>query len=118
MLNNVKLTVAALILGMAMVSTGLAQDYDLVIEGGRVIDPETKFDSVANVGIKDGVIAVVTEGEINGKQTIDATGKIVSPGFIDLHSHGLKRCQALHGAHFTNCNAFLHNCLVSFMPIV
>ena len=66
-----------------------AADYDLVINNGRVIDPETKFDSVANVGIKDGIIAVVTQGEINGKQTIDATGKIVAPGFVDLHSHGL-----------------------------
>ena len=78
-----------------------AADYDLVINNGRVIDPETKFDSVANVGIKDGVIAVVTEDRINGKQTIDATGKIVAPGFIDLHSHGLNlgdyRLQAVQG---------------------
>ena len=78
-----------LIVGFAAALPAFAADYDLVINNGRVIDPETNFDSVANVGIKDGVIAVVTKGEINGKQTIDATGKIVSPGFIDLHSHGL-----------------------------
>ena len=38
----------------------LAQDYDLVINGGRVMDPETMFDSIANVGIKDGRIAAIT----------------------------------------------------------
>ena len=38
-----------------------AQDYDLVILNGRVMDPETNYDAVANVGIKDGIIAVITE---------------------------------------------------------
>ena len=78
-----------------------AADYDLVINNGRVMDPETMFDAVANVGIKDGSIAVITGDEISGKQTIDATGKIVAPGFIDLHSHGLNigdyRLQAVQG---------------------
>ena len=87
--------------GVVFAASAWAQSYDLVIKNGRVIDPETKFDSVANVGIKDGIIAVVTKGGINGKKTIDATGKIVSPGFIDLHSHGLNigdyRLQAVQG---------------------
>ena len=59
-------------------------DYDVVIKGGRVIDPETGLDAVRNVGIQGEKIAAVTEKPIEGKQTIDATGHVVSPGFIDL----------------------------------
>ena len=61
--------------------------YDLVITGGRVIDPETGLDAVRNVGIKDGKIAAVTEKGIDGKETIDATGHVVSSGFIDMYNH-------------------------------
>ncbi len=90
-----------LVVSAAAVLPVFAAEYDLVINNGRVIDPETNFDSIANVGIRDGVIAVVTKDEINGKQIINATGKIVAPGFIDLHSHGLNigdyRLQASQG---------------------
>ena len=64
-----------------------AADYDLVINNGRVMDPETKYDAVANVGVKDGRIAVITEKKIKGKETIDAKGLVVAPGFIDGHQH-------------------------------
>lgn len=57
--------------------------YDLVIEGGRVIDPETGFDGVAHVGIRDGRVAAVTSETITGDRVLDATGMIVAPGFID-----------------------------------
>jgi hypothetical protein len=62
-------------------------DYDLVIAGGRVIDPETNLDAVRNVGIKGEKIAAVTEKAIQGKETIDASGHVVCPGFIDMHNH-------------------------------
>ena len=62
-------------------------EYDIVILHGRVIDPETMFDDVANVGIKDGLIVVITKEKIEGKETIDATGHVVAPGFIDTHYH-------------------------------
>lgn len=66
-----------------------AKDYDLVILNGRVMDPETKLDAVRNVGIKDGKIAEITKHEIKGKETIDASGHVVAPGFIDTHSHNV-----------------------------
>ena len=42
-----------------------AQDFDLVILNGRVMDPETRYDAVANVGVKDGRIAAITEEKIS-----------------------------------------------------
>lgn len=67
-----------------------ASDLDMVILNGRVMDPETKYDAVANVGIKDGKIAVITKDEIKGKESIDAKGLVVAPGFIDGHMHGIE----------------------------
>jgi N-acyl-D-amino-acid deacylase len=51
------------------------------------MDPETNFDGIRNVGIKDGKIAVITKKTIKGKETIDATGLVVAPGFIDTQYH-------------------------------
>ena len=62
-------------------------EFDVVILNGRVMDPETNFDGIRNVGIKDGIIALITEEDISGKETIDATDKVVAPGFIDTHFH-------------------------------
>ncbi len=65
----------------------VAQDYDLVINNGRVMDPENNYDAVANVGIKSGKIVAITQDTIKGRETIDATGLVVAPGFIDGHQH-------------------------------
>ncbi len=65
----------------------IAADYDVVILNGRVMDPETNFDDIRNVGIKDGKIAIITRDEIKGKETINAKGLVVAPGFIDGHQH-------------------------------
>lgn len=62
--------------------------YDVVIHGGRVIDPETKLDAVRNVGITARRVSVVTTKPIKGKTNIDAKGMVVCPGFIDPISHG------------------------------
>jgi cytosine/adenosine deaminase-related metal-dependent hydrolase len=67
----------------------VSKDYDLVILNGRVMDPETSFDGVSNVGIRNGRIERITEEAIRGKETIDAAGHVVAPGFIDLEQHGL-----------------------------
>ena len=61
--------------------------FDLVIRGGRVVDPETGLDAVRNVGIAGGRIAAVSADALSGRAAIDATGLIVSAGFIDLHTH-------------------------------
>lgn len=62
--------------------------HDLVIANGRVIDPETGFFDLANVGVRDGLIATVSAEPLEGARVIDATGLVVSPGFVDLHEHG------------------------------
>ena len=71
-------------------AVGMAADaeYDVVIAGGTVIDPESGLEAVRQVGIVGGTIAAVTEEPLTARRTIDATGLIVAPGFIDLHAHG------------------------------
>ena len=63
------------------------ESYDLVILNGRVMDPETEFDAVRNVGIRDGRIMAITEKSIAGDDTLDASGLVVTAGFIDTHTH-------------------------------
>lgn len=78
---------AVLIAVFAVVLPAAAEEYDLVIVGGRVMDPESGLDAVRNVGVSDGKIVAVTQDAITGKQTIDAKGHVVAPGFIDGHVH-------------------------------
>lgn len=64
-----------------------AAEFDTVIAGGRVIDPETGLDAVRSVGIRGGVIAAISDADLSGEQILDARGQVVTPGFIDLHCH-------------------------------
>ena len=63
--------------------------YDVVILNGTVIDPATNFTGNRNIGIIGDQISTITTVNITGKQVIEATGLIVSPGFIDPHVHGM-----------------------------
>src|SRR5256714_4194324 len=62
--------------------------YDRVILGGHVMDPTSQLDAVRNIGLTGGRIAVITTHAIRGRDTVDAQGLLVAPGFIDLHAHG------------------------------
>jgi N-acyl-D-aspartate/D-glutamate deacylase len=98
-----KIFVALVLLGFALrfIVPLTAQDFDLVIVHGRVIDPESGLDAVRSVGVRNGKIAAISDGTLSGRETIDAAGLVVAPGFIDLHSHQQTdetyRCQVLDG---------------------
>jgi len=74
---------------------------DLVIHGGRIMDPDSGLDAVGMVAISDGRIVAVGSTDMQGRDSLDATGLVVAPGFIDLHAHGQDsvsaRLQALDG---------------------
>ena len=61
--------------------------YDIVLANGRVIDPETYTDAVLNIGINGATIVAISKEPLKGKDVVDVSGKIVSPGFIDTHAH-------------------------------
>jgi len=67
------------------------QNFDLAITGGRVIDPESRLDRIADIFVQDGLIKEIsprkTTTKIGAKEVIDAKGKIVVPGLIDMHAH-------------------------------
>ena len=64
------------------------QDYDVVLANGRVLDPATGLDGIRHIGIRGAKIAAVSPAPLQGRTVVDATGVVVAPGFIDLHSHG------------------------------
>jgi dihydroorotase len=79
-----------------------AQDeYDVVLAGGRVIDPESGLDQVRNLGISGGKIRAISERPLKGRTSFNCAGLVLAPGFIDLHAHGVNeennRFQAMDG---------------------
>ncbi len=80
----------ATMIGVAVFSVrATAQEsYDIVLQGGRVMDPETGLDAVRNVGIDGSVIVAISEAPLAGELVVDVSGLVVAPGFIDLHAHG------------------------------
>lgn len=65
-----------------------AARYDIVLHGGRVLDPESGLDAVRDVGINGNRIAAISEKPLDGSVVVDVKGQAVAPGFIDLHAHG------------------------------
>ena len=72
---------------LLVVQTVSAVDYTLAINHGRVVDPESGLDAIRHIGILDSEIVSISEQPLTAEQVIDATGMVVSPGFIDLHTH-------------------------------
>lgn len=88
------MTKAALFLFLYLtlfIETGLGQptNYDIVLQGGRVMDPETGLDAIRNVGIRGDRIVEISAATLSGQEVIDVSGLVVAPGFIDLHVHGM-----------------------------
>jgi dihydroorotase len=75
-------------IGSASKSFAAAARYDLILKGGRVIDPSLRIDAIRDVAISGGRIAAVDVNIVGGAaETIDARGKLVVPGLIDVHTH-------------------------------
>ena len=72
-----------------MACSQLSESYEVAINGGRVIDPESQLDAVRSLGIRAGKIVAVSEAPLQADNVIDATGLTVAPGFINLHSHSV-----------------------------
>ena len=86
-ISPLKIGLFALLVSLLFASSP-QPSYDLVILNGRVIDPESKTDSIRNLGISNGAIKAISTGNLKGRTVIDARNLVVSPGFIDLHQHG------------------------------
>ncbi len=83
------ITLAVLVAALAAPAPAAAQErYDIVLAGGRVMDPDTGLDAVRNLGINGSVIVAVSEEPLVGDVEVDVSGLVVAPGFIDLHAHG------------------------------
>jgi dihydroorotase len=94
MMNRRRFLCGASAAGAAMLSpmpSVRAATYDLIVRGGRVIDPSLGIDAVRDVAVAAGRIAAVEENiKADAADTIDARGKIVAPGLVDIHTHAAR----------------------------
>ena len=102
MIKYIRTPLFILFITIYFFNSALAQSntlYDIVLTGGRVIDPETKLDAIKNVGIIGNHIAEISSEPLRGKETINVTGLVVAPGFIDLHVHGRSNIEQEYQLH-------------------
>ena len=83
----------------AQAPNGAAAVYDVVLLHGRVMDPDSGLDAIRNVSIQKGHIAEISEKPLAGRETLDVSGLVIAPGFIDLHAHGQDQRSAALQAH-------------------
>lgn len=104
-----KYTVYFVLIAFIFSSFLKAQEFDILIKDGRLIDVKNAIDKVIDVAIKDGKVALVENSiSVNrAKKIIDAKGLLVSPGFIDIHSHNF---------FGTEPNAYLSNSFTALPP--
>jgi dihydroorotase len=84
-----KLRLLALGIVFAVTSAARAQDFDLLLKGGHVIDPANHINEARDVAVRNGKIAAVEKSisAMAARKTVDVTGFYVTPGFIDIHVH-------------------------------
>ena len=104
-----KRLLSVIVFVLLVVQSMRAQQYDLLLKGGHVIDPKNKIDAEMDVAVSAGKIAQVAKNinAKNAKQVIDVTGKYVTPGIIDMHVH------AFNGA---DVDSYIANGLTSLPP--
>jgi N-acyl-D-aspartate/D-glutamate deacylase len=98
----------------------MAAEFDLIIRGGTVVDGTGRAPIEADVGIKGNRIAAIGTLAKNGAEEIDAKGKLVTPGFVDIHTHydgqavwdSRMTPSSMHGV----TTAVMGNCGVGFAP--
>ncbi|MFQ5741203.1 MAG: amidohydrolase family protein [Acidobacteriota bacterium] len=99
--RGLALILITILLGPVGCGTGRSPRFEVVLNGGRVMDPAGGLDGIRSIGVSGGVIRAVSENPLQGDRIIDASGLVVAPGFIDLHVHGqfeeMYRLQALDG---------------------
>jgi dihydroorotase len=77
--------------GAATLTAAPAGKYDLIVKGGRVIDPASKLDGIRDVAISQGrIVAIKADLRADSAESIDARGKLVVPGLIDIHTHATR----------------------------